>query len=80
MSTTNQELIEKIRQLSPQHLAQLENFVDFLHWREERAAANAQPGKSLAQIDALNQPPFSDEEIAAEIQAARQEQAAPRTK
>jgi len=71
MSTTEQALIEKIRKLPPEHLAQLEVFVDFLHWREERAATDARLGKSLAQIDALNQPPFPDEEIAAEIQAAR---------
>lgn len=54
MSTTEQVLIEKIRQLSPQRLAQVENFVDFLRWREERAAAGAQLGKSLTKLDALN--------------------------
>jgi len=44
--------------------------------REERAAAGARLGKSLARLDALNLPPLSDEEIAAEIQAARQDRAA----
>jgi hypothetical protein len=35
-------------------------------------------GESLAKLDALNLPPLSDEEIAAEIQTARQERAARR--
>jgi len=71
-------LIEKIQQLTPQRLAEVEDFVDFLRTREERAAAGARLGESLARLDALNLPPFSDDEIAAEIQAARQERAARR--
>jgi hypothetical protein len=68
-----QALIEKIQQLSPQRLAEVEDFVDFLRAREERAAAGVRLGESLAKLDALDLPPLSDEEIAAEIQAARQE-------
>ena len=64
-----QALIEKIRQLPPQRLAEVEDFVDFLRIREERAAAGARLGKSLGKLDALNLPPLSDEEIAAEIAA-----------
>jgi hypothetical protein len=42
MSTTEQGLIEKIRQLSPQRKAEVEDFVDFLHARdEERRLAQA---------------------------------------
>lgn len=67
-----QALIEKIQQLPPQRLAEVEDFVDFLRMREERIAAGARLGESLAKLDALNLPPFSDEEIAAEIQAARE--------
>jgi hypothetical protein len=73
-----QALIEKIRQLPPQRLAEVEDFVDFLRTREERAAAGTRLGESLARIDALNLPPFSDDEIAAEIQAAREQRAARR--
>jgi hypothetical protein len=36
MSSTEQALIEKIRQLPPQKLAEVEHFVDFLRAREER--------------------------------------------
>lgn len=35
MSTTEQGLIEKIRQLSPQRMAEVEDFVDFLRARDE---------------------------------------------
>lgn len=35
MSTTEQGLIEKIRQLSPQRIAEVEDFVDFLRARDE---------------------------------------------
>ncbi len=69
-------LIEKLRMLRPQHLAAVKDFVEFLAAREERAAAGARLGESLARLDALNLPPPSDEEIAAEIQAARQDRAA----
>lgn len=38
MTVTEQVLLEKIRQLPPQRLAGVEDFVDFLRTREERAA------------------------------------------
>lgn len=46
MSDTEQVLIEKIRQLPPQRLAEVEDFVDFLRTREDeqrltQAAARA---------------------------------------
>lgn len=73
-----QALIEKIQQLPPKRLAEVEDFVDFLRAREARADAGARLGESLAKLDALNMPPLSDDEIAAEIQTARQERAARR--
>jgi len=71
-------LIEKLQKLPPQRLAEVADFVEFLAAREERAAAGERLGEALAQLDALNLPPLSDEEIAAEIQAARQERSARR--
>jgi hypothetical protein len=41
MSATEQALIEKIRQLPPQRLAEVEDFVDFLRAREERRLTQA---------------------------------------
>ncbi len=78
MAITEQTLIEKIRQLPQQRLAEVEDFIDFLRTREERTSAGARLGESLAKLDALNLPPLTDDEIAAEIQAAREERAARR--
>ena len=50
MNTTEQDLIDKIRQLPPRRLAEVEDFVDFLRLREDsqqpiRAAAKvSEPG------------------------------------
>ena len=78
MSAIEPTLIEKLQKLPPQRLAEVKDFVEFLASREERAAAGTRLGESLARLDALNLPPLSDEEIAAEIQAARQDRTARR--
>lgn len=72
-------LIQKLQSLPPQRLAEVEDFVEFLAVREMRTSAGARLGESLAKLDALNLPSLSDDEINAEIQAARQERAMPRT-
>lgn len=79
MAAIEPSLIQKLQKLPPQRLAEVADFVDFLAAREERAAAAARLGESLAKLDALNLPSLSDEEIEAEIQAARKERAARRT-
>lgn len=71
-------LIQKLQELPPQRLAEVEDFVEFLAVREMRSAAGARLGESLAKLDALNLPPLSDDEINAEIQAARQTRAVQR--
>ena len=78
MSAIEPTLIEKLQKLPPQRLAEVKDFVEFLAAREERAAAGARLGESLDRLDALNLSQLSDEEIAAEIQAARQDRAAQR--
>lgn len=78
MATIEPALIEKLQKLPPQRLAEVRDFVEFLATREERAAAGERLGQALARLDALGGPPLSDEEIEAEIQAARQDRAAPR--
>lgn len=72
-------LIQKLQELPPQRLAEVEDFVEFLAVREMRSAAGTRLGESLAKLDALNLPPLSDDEINAEIQAARQTRATQRT-
>lgn len=72
-------LIQKLQELPPQRLAEVEDFVEFLAVREMRSAASSRLGESLAKLDALNLPPLSDDEINTEIQAARQARATQRT-
>lgn len=70
-----QTILDQLKALPPERVAEVKDFVEFLAAREARAAAGAHLGESLARLDALNLPPPSDEEIAAEIQAARQDRA-----
>jgi hypothetical protein len=72
-------LIQKLQELPPQRLAEVEDFVEFLAVREMRSAAGARLGESLSKLDALNLSALSDDEINAEIQAARQERKMQRT-
>jgi hypothetical protein len=78
MAAIEANLIQKLQNLPPHRLAEVVDFVEFLAAREERAAAGERLGESLAKLDALHLPPISDEEIEAEIQAARRERAAGR--
>ena len=73
MAAVQPTLIEKLQKLSAQRLGEVEDFVEFLTTREERAAAARRLGEALAKLDALNLPPVSEDEIEAEIQAARRE-------
>ena len=75
MPAIESALIEKLKSLPPQRLAEVRDFVEFLAAREERAAA-ARLGDALGKLDVLGGPPVSDEEIEAEIHAARQDRAA----
>ena len=77
-ATAEQALIEKLQKLPPLRQAEVRDFMEFLAAREERIAAGARLGESLARLDALSLLPLSDEEIEAEIQAARQDRSARR--
>lgn len=68
-------LIQKLQQLPQQRLAEVEDFVEFLTARESRSVAGTSLGESFAKLDKLNLPQLTDEEIDAEIQAARKERA-----
>lgn len=71
-------LIEKLKSLPPAQRAEVEDFVDFLKARKESArnAACRRLGEAFAKLDALNLPPLSEEEVEAEIDAARAERRA----
>lgn len=52
MAAIEPTLIEKMQKLPPKRLAEVRDFVEFLAAREERAAAGARLGESLAKLDA----------------------------
>ena len=70
-----QALIEKLKTPPPDRVAEVEDFVDFLRTQdeEERDAAAARLGEAMARLDAVDFPPMSEDEIQAEIDAARRE-------
>ncbi|AGA32431.1 hypothetical protein TVNIR_0737 [Thioalkalivibrio nitratireducens DSM 14787] len=75
MDTSPERLLEKLKNLPPQRLSEVEDFVDFLKGRDERAraAASRRLGEAMARLDALSLPPLTADEVQAEIQAARAE-------
>ncbi|MGB5082774.1 MAG: DUF2281 domain-containing protein [Burkholderiales bacterium] len=76
MNTLNpQGLIEKLKTLPPERVAEVEDFIDFLRAREEesRDAAAARLGEAMARFAALDFPPMSEDEVQAEVDAARRE-------
>ncbi|MCA0244291.1 MAG: DUF2281 domain-containing protein [Proteobacteria bacterium] len=71
MTAIEAQLIERLKTLPPARVAEVMDFVEFLASREERAAAAQRLTEGLARLDALGLPPVSDDEVAAEVQAAR---------
>jgi hypothetical protein len=70
-----QALLEKLKGLSPERIAAVEDFVDFLRAREEEArdAASDRLGQAMAKLAALDLPPMSEDEVQSEVDAARRE-------
>jgi hypothetical protein len=70
-----QALIEKLKGLSPERMAAVEDFVDFLRTREEEArdAAADRLGQAMAKLAALDLPLMSEDEVQSEVDAARRE-------
>jgi hypothetical protein len=73
MTAIEIQLIERLKKLPPNRVAEVVDFVEFLASREERAAAAQRLGAGLARLDALKLPPVSEDEVEEEIQAARRE-------
>ena len=73
MTAIELQLMERLKKLPPSRVAEVVDFVEFLAGREERAAAAQRLTEGLARLDALNLPPVSEDEIDAEVQAARRE-------
>jgi len=68
-------LLEKLKNLPPERVAEVEDFVDFLSARDEveRDAAAQRLGEAMRKLAATGFPPMSEEDVQAEIDAARRE-------
>ncbi len=75
-ATIEQSLILKIRTLSPQQVAEVEDFVEFLAAKTNRRAALDRLLAIAPALEAAGVAPMTDDEIAAEVKAARVERRA----
>ena len=67
-----QRLLTKLKTLSPLQVAQVEDFVEFLSAKSQRQAALGRLLAVAPALEAAGAEPLSEEEVAAEINAARQ--------
>lgn len=74
MTDIAEDLLQKLRTLPPQRLAEVVDFVDFLRLREQQARAQKIDAlfATMDQLAALD-PPMSPEEIQVEVDAVRRE-------
>jgi hypothetical protein len=72
MTVIESQLLERLKKLPPSRVAEVMDFVEFLASREERAAAAQRLTEGLARLDALGLPAINEDEVEAEVQAARQ--------
>jgi hypothetical protein len=70
-ATVQQSLITKIKTLSPQQVAEVEDFVEFLAAKSKRRAAFDRLLAIAPALEAAGVQPMSEDEIAAEVKAAR---------
>ena len=68
-------LIEKLKSLPPERMAEVEDFVDFLRTREEEArdAAADRLGAAMVKLAEVDFPAMSEDEVQTEIDASRRE-------
>ena len=76
MSISDEALIEKLRTLSPDKRAEVEDFVEFLAAKAKRIAALDRLLAIAPAVEAAGIPPMTEDEINAEIKAARAERRA----
>ncbi len=73
MTAIESQLIELLKRLPPDRVAEVVDFVEFLASREDRATAPKRLAEGLRRLDALNLPPISEDEVEDEVLAARSE-------
>jgi hypothetical protein len=71
MPASTQALIEKIRALPAERLAEVEDFVDFIATKSRRLTALDRLLAVAPALEAAGAPPMTEEEIAAEANSAR---------
>jgi sensor domain CHASE-containing protein len=75
-ATIEQSLMPKIRTLTPQQLAEVEDFVEFLAAKASKRSALDRLLAIAPALEAAGAAPMNEDEIAAEIDAARAERRA----
>ena len=76
MTALESRLMQRLKVLPPERVAEVVDFVEFLASRVQRDAAAQRLSEAMSRLDALGLPPLSDDEIEAEIQAARRDRSA----
>ena len=79
MSSNEQVLFDKLKALPQEQRAEVEDFVDFLATKARKRAALDRLLAIAPAVEAAGIEPMSDEEINAEIKAARAERRARKT-
>jgi anti-sigma factor ChrR (cupin superfamily) len=74
--TVEQNLLSKLRTLSAQQVAEVEDFVEFLAAKSKKRAALDRLLAIAPALAAAGAEPLSEDEIEAEVQAARNERRA----
>ena len=75
-ATFEQSLLSKLRTLSPQQVAVVDDFVEFLAAKSKRRAAIERLLAIAPALEAAGVTPMGEDEIAAEVKAARAERRA----
>ena len=75
-TNVEQALMSKIRTLTPQQVAEVEDFVEFLAAKSNKRAALDRLLAIAPALEAAGAAPMTEEEIAQEIKAARAERRA----
>lgn len=75
-ATVEQTLISKIRTLSPQQVAEVEDFVEFLAAKASKRTAFDRLLAIAPALEAAGVTPMSEDEIAKEVKTARAERRA----
>ena len=71
MTALETQLLQRLKVLPPERVAEVVDFAEFLASRVQRAAAAQRLSDSMTRIDSLNLPALSEDEVEDEVQAAR---------